>query len=52
MKKETKQDMIKLLEQVQEIATEKIELRDEEIGTEKDIYGQIRDIINNIEELD
>ena len=45
-------EVIKELSRIQEdIDSSVIELNDNEINTEVDIYAQIRDVIDNIEEL-
>lgn len=45
-------ELKKLLEEAQSLALDLIELEsDEQLHTNKDIYGQIQDVINNLEEL-
>ena len=52
MENENTKEIKRLLEEAKTISLDEFKLNsDDEIGTEKDIYGQIQDLINNIEEL-
>ena len=40
-----------LLEEAQELCIEAISIDDDELGSDVDVYDQVSDILNNIEEL-